>query len=313
MLRGVVISTAFGQSSREKPRKSQPIDWKLKEERNQSLTAHPFSCHIWIVPSYISHSMLQQLGDKSSASVEKNALKKWGSLPHSFVLELGFFLSNCQGKWRFQFWMFLPELLEKFHLLFFSSFSWPRSSHPTICQPSNPIPSEDLYQVSLVGQQFVKLRCIPRHIVHLPKPHGFLRIFGSRVLPCFFWKQRDQGLWLSKILEKKNRCSNYQLGSWSSPHGRHQCRIYSCNKQKKIAQKPCNQRPESRTQLLIGSSDHLASANSGLANSTDIFVPMWMQWMCEAALYTKNEKAFFDVTQGPHHVLFSSHPATQQE
>ena len=38
-----------------------------------------------------------------------------------------------------------------------------------------------------------------------------------------------------------------------------------------------------------------------------------MQWMCEAALYTKNEKAFFDVTQGPHHVLFSSHPATQQE
>jgi len=38
-----------------------------------------------------------------------------------------------------------------------------------------------------------------------------------------------------------------------------------------------------------------------------------MQWMCEAALYTKKEKAFFDVTQGPDHVLFSSHPATQQE
>ena len=38
-----------------------------------------------------------------------------------------------------------------------------------------------------------------------------------------------------------------------------------------------------------------------------------MQWMCEAALYTKKEKAFFDVTQIPDHVLFSSHPATQQE
>ena len=137
---------------------------------------------------------------------------------------MGFTSSQlCSGAWfpfvqlpremEVQFWMFLPELLEKFHLLFFSLLSLDQDP-PTQPSASLPIPFQaktftkyvSLANNSSSSDAFRVTLSTCRNLM------GFSGFLG-RSRSIFFFRNNWIKVFDFQNHSKKSRCSNYQLGS----------------------------------------------------------------------------------------------------